>query len=109
MHLLMVRHWMHLRPREDGMRPPDPSRFTSYSTYFFSLQCFLVGYGAIMAFSFGRITQDEREVPGLNPVTRMPDGRIGLSEFAIGTIGLVVQGIACATFIGVVMLWLHFR
>ena len=91
------------------MRPPDPSRFNSYSTYFFSLQCFLVGYAAMIAFSLGRVAQDERDGPGLNPVTRLPDGRIGLSEFAIETIGLIVQGLVCAAFIGLAMLWLRHR
>jgi hypothetical protein len=91
------------------MRPPDPNRFTSYSTYFWSLQCFLVGYAAITVFSLGRVTQDERDGHGLNPMTRLPDGRIGLSEFAIGTIRLIVQGLACAAFIGLAWLWLHYR
>lgn len=91
------------------MRPPDPNRFVSYSTYFCALSCFLVGYAAVRVLSFGRVAQDERDGPGLNPVSRLPDGRIGLSEFAIEVIGTFVQVLAAALFIGAALLWMRLR
>lgn len=95
--------------REDSMRPPDPNRFISYKTYFLSLTAFLMGYATIRVVSFGRVTQDERDGPGLNPVTRLPDGRIGLSEFAIEVIGFAVQVLTCVAFVGLVLLWQRLR
>ena len=94
---------------EDGMRPPDPNRFISYRTYFLMMTAFLIGYAAISVFSFGRVTQDERDGPGLNPVTRLPDGRIGLSEFAIELIGFAVQVLACVAIVGLALLWKRLR
>lgn len=91
------------------MRPPDPNRFVSYSTYFCALWCFLVGYAAVTVLSLGRVTQDERDGPGLSPVSRLPDGRIGLSEFAIDVIGTLVQVLAVALVIGAALLWQRHR
>lgn len=91
------------------MRPPDPRSYTSYQTYFCILICFFVGYAAITVFSLGRVTQDERGLPGFNPVSRLPDGRIGLSESAIETIGMVVQGLVFLVLIGLAWLWLRYR
>jgi hypothetical protein len=68
-------------PRWDGTRP---------STYLFSLVCFIVGYGVITVLSLGQIKYDDGEGPGWNPVTKLPDGKVGLSEFAIETIGCLV-------------------
>jgi hypothetical protein len=73
------------------------------------LVSFMVGYAAITVFSLGRVTQDERDLPGLNPVSRLPDGRIGLSESAIETIGMVVQGLVFLVLIGLAWLWLRYR
>ena len=68
-------------PKWKGTRPV---------TYIFSLVCFFVGITVVTAFSFARVTYDDREGPSMNPVSRMPDGRIGLGEFTIDCIGFVV-------------------
>ena len=65
-------------PRWKGTRP---------GTYVFTLVCFVVGYGLVAILSLGRIAYDDREGPGLNPLSRLPDGRVGLSEFALDVIG----------------------
>lgn len=87
------------------MKLPNPNSFTSYGTYIFSLTCFLVGYAAITVFSLGRIAYDEREGPGLNPLSRMPDGRLGLSESAVGWIGFVALALGATAFLGLAYLW----
>ncbi len=76
-------------PRWNGTRP---------GTYLFWLVGFVVGYGVITVFSLGRVTHDDREGPSWNPVSRLPDGRVGLSEFAIECIGILVLGL-CIAFI----------
>jgi hypothetical protein len=74
-------------PRWDGTRP---------SSYLISLVFFLVGYAVITVLSLGKIRYDDREGEGWNPVSRMPDGRVGLSEFAISGIGMAVLGLSIA-------------
>jgi hypothetical protein len=38
----------------------------------------------------GQITCDEREGPGFNPFTKMPDGKLGISEFGMSVIGFII-------------------
>jgi hypothetical protein len=71
-------------PNDNGARP---------STYLFTVLCFYVGVAFLTAISFGRIRVDDRDGPGFNPFTRMPDGKIGVSEFGTSTIGFVVLGL----------------
>ena len=73
------------------MKFPKWNGSTKPSTYIFSLVCFFLGLALVTIFSLGQIKWDDREGPGWNPVTRMPDGKIGLSEFAIGTIGFAAM------------------
>lgn len=94
---------------EIGMKLPKWNRATLASDYIFSLACFVVGYVVVTAVSLGRIKYDDREGPGLNPVTRMPDGKVGLSETAIGAIGFVAMGVGLAALLGLVWIWLHVR
>ena len=71
-------------PNDNGAQP---------STYLFTVLCFCVGVAFLTAISFGRIRVDDRDGPGFNPFTRMPDGKIGVSEFGTSTIGFVVLGL----------------
>ncbi len=81
----------------------------SPSVYLFALVCFIVGFAAITALSFGCITYDDRDKPSWNSVSRMPDGRIGLSKFAIDIIGFLVVGLGFAIYFGLGLLWNHIR
>jgi hypothetical protein len=65
-------------PKYKGSRP---------STYIFSLVCFFIGIAFLTATSVGQFTYDDREGPGFNPFSRMPDGKPGISEFAIMVVG----------------------
>jgi hypothetical protein len=38
----------------------------------------------------GQIRYDDREGPGWNPITTLPNGKVGISEFAIGCVGFAV-------------------
>jgi hypothetical protein len=105
---------MSVRRRRDQkldicMKLPKWDGVTGASDYLFFLVCFVVGYAAISALSLGRIKYDDREGPGWNPVSRMPDGKIGLSRFAIKSIGFVVLGVGVAAFFGLGLLWRHIR
>lgn len=91
------------------MKIPRVLDTTSYSTYFFALTCFFAGLAVVTVFSLGRVRYDDREGPGLNPVTRLPDGRIGLSEFAISSIGFVALGLGVALLMGLAWIWLRIR
>jgi hypothetical protein len=35
---------------------------------------------------------DEREGAGFNPFTKMPDGKLGISEFGVSVIGFITDG-----------------
>ncbi len=78
---------------------------TCFGTYAIALVCFLVGYAATTVLSLGRIAYDEREAQGFNPLTRMPDGRRGISEHALGWIGFVVIALGLAMLISLAYLW----
>jgi hypothetical protein len=62
----------------------------SASTYLFGLVCFYIGLAVLTAVSLGQITCDERDGPGFNPFTKMPDGRLGISEFGVSVIGFII-------------------
>lgn len=79
------------------MKLPKWNGMTNPSTYIFSLVCFVVGFAVVTVLSLGRITHDYREGPGFNPVSRMPDGRVGLSEFTLDMIGFAVLTIGFVT------------
>ncbi|MDI1262613.1 MAG: hypothetical protein PS018_05080 [bacterium] len=66
----------------------------SASTHLFYLFCFYAGLVVLTAVSLGRITHDDREGPGLNPFARLPDGRLGTSDFAVATIGFAIMAAA---------------
>ena len=68
-------------PKYKGTRP---------STYLFSLVCFFIGIAFLTAISAGQFKYDDREGPGLNPFSRMPDGKLGISEFAIMVVGFAI-------------------
>ena len=87
------------------MKLPNPNSHTSFGTYAFALVCFLVGYATVTVLSLGRIAYDDRDGPGFNPLTRMPDGRRGISEHALGWIGFVVIALGLAMLIGLAYLW----
>lgn len=91
------------------MKLPPWNGVTSPRIYVFNLGCFILGYLVIRLLSLGRIQYDDREGPGFNPVTRMPDGSIGLSEFAITSIGFVLMGVGIAILLGLTFLWITFR
>lgn len=91
------------------MKLPRFPGSTSFSTYVFSLTCFLVGLAVVTVLSLGRVRYDDREGQGLNPVTRLPDGRIGLSESALGAIGFLALGLGIAALLGLAWIWLRIR
>lgn len=82
---------------------------TRPSVYLFMLACFVAGYLAVTVLSFGKIAYDERDGPGWSPVTKMPDGKTGLSLFALQTIGFVVLGAGIAALMGLAYIWIHVR
>lgn len=88
-------------PRWDGA--------TSPSVYIFFLVCFVVGFAAITGLSLGQIKYDDQESPSWNPVSKMPDGKVGLSASAIKTIGFATLGVGLATYLGLGLLWNHIR
>jgi hypothetical protein len=47
------------------------------------LVCCYIGLAVLTAVSLGQITCDEREGAGFNPFTKMPDGKLGISEFGV--------------------------
>lgn len=84
-------------PRWNGVSP---------SAYVFWLVCFLVGFGVMTALSLGRVTYDDRDGPGWSPITKMSDGRVGLSEMALEVIGVVAMGVGG---VGLVLLLKNFQ
>ena len=91
------------------MKLPKWNGVTRPSVYVFTLACFVVGFGVMTALSLGRIKHDDREGPGWNPVTRMPDGSVGLSGSAIEMIGFLSLALGLAAFLGLGLLWNHIR
>jgi hypothetical protein len=77
------------------MKYPKWNGMTRPSTYILSLVFFFVGFALISAVSLGQIKYDDSEGPGWNPVSRLPDGKVGLSAIAIETVGLALLVIVC--------------
>ena len=69
------------------MKVPRWNGVTRPSVYIFSLICFVVGFAVMTVVTLGQVKYDDREGPGWNPVTKLPDGKVGLSEFAIECLG----------------------
>jgi hypothetical protein len=61
----------------------------SASTYLFGLVCFYIGITILTALLLGQIRVDEREGPGFNPFSKMPDGKLGISEFGATVVGIM--------------------
>jgi hypothetical protein len=91
------------------MKLPKWNGVTRPSVHAFSLVCFVVGFGVVTALSLGRIKHDDREGPGWNPISKMPDGKVGISESAIGMIGFAALAVGLAAFLGLGLLWNHIR
>lgn len=79
-------------PKDNGVRP---------STYVFTVVCFFVGAAFLTVVSLGRIRVDDRDGPGFNPFTRMPDGKVGVSESGMSTIGFFVLAILLGVYLAV--------
>jgi len=62
----------------------------SVSTYFFWTFCFYIGLGVLTLLLLGLFEVDDREGPGFNPFTRMPNGRLGISEYFVSSVGCIV-------------------
>ena len=73
-----------------GSRKSRNNKGGSASTYLFGLVCFYIGLAVLTAVSLGQIICDEREGPGFNPFTKMPDGKLGISEFGVSVIGFII-------------------
>jgi hypothetical protein len=69
-------------PKWDGIERPG--------TYLFGLVCFIVGIAVLTVLFLAQIRYDDREGPGWNPISKMPDGKVGISEFAIQCVGFAV-------------------
>ncbi len=91
------------------MKFPRWNGVTRPTSYIISLVFFFVGFAVITVFSLGRITYDDREGPGWNPVSRMPDGKIGLSDTAIESVGLAIIAIGVVAATGLGGLWKQSR
>ncbi len=91
------------------MKFPKWNGVTQPSVYIFSLVCFVVGYTLVSTLSLGQIKYDDREGPGWNPVSRMPDGKVGLSDNAIEGIGFVALAFGLAALFGLGPLWNQVR
>ena len=72
------------------MKFPKWNGTTKPSTHIFYLVCFCLGIAVLTVLSLGQVRYDDRESPGWNPITTLPDGKVGLSEFAIGCVGFAV-------------------
>lgn len=83
-------------PKYDGVTGP--------STHVFTLVCFAVGLFVLTVLSAGKIQYDDRDGPGFNPMTRMPDGKIGISEFGLSTFGFVLLFVIGGVLVG--LAWL---
>jgi len=46
---------------------------------------------ALTLISLGQLKFDDREGPGWNPFTKMPDGKIGISEDGAATFGFALM------------------
>ena len=91
------------------MKFPKWNGVTQPSVYVFSLVCFAVGYAFVSALTLSQIKYDDREGLSWNPVSRMPDGKIGLSQTAIGGIGFVALAVGMAALLGLGLLWNRIR
>lgn len=91
------------------MKLPKWNGATNPGVFAFTLVCFVAGYAAMTALSLGRVKYDDRDGPGWNPITRLPDGKVGLSQFAVETLGFVVVFAAAAAFFGLGLLWRQYR
>lgn len=91
------------------MKLPRWNGVTRPSVHVFSLLCFMVGFVAVTGLSLGQLKYDDREGPGWNPISRMPDGKVGLSAAAVGYIGFAVLAVGLAALLGLSLLWNHIR
>lgn len=57
------------------------------STYFFWVFCFYIGLGVLTFFLLGQFEVDDREGPEWSPFSKMPNGRLGLSQFFVSSVG----------------------
>ena len=57
----------------------------SVSTHFFWTFCFYIGLGVLTLLLLGLFEVYDREGPGFNPFTRMPNGRLGIEDLASKT------------------------
>lgn len=57
------------------------------STYFFWVFCFYIGLAVLTLFLFGQFEVDEHDGPGWSPFSKMPNGRLGFSEYFVAAIG----------------------
>lgn len=71
------------------------------STYFFWVFCFYIGLGVLTLLCLGQFEVDAREGPGWSPFSKMPNGRLGISEYFVSVVG-------CTFLLGAVLLvrWL---
>jgi hypothetical protein len=72
------------------MKLPKWNGTTRPGTYLFWLVCFIVGIAVLTVLFLGQVRYDDREGPGWNPITTLPNGKVGISEFAIGSAGFFV-------------------
>ena len=75
-------------------RAPDAGSHHEYirnaSTVLFGLVCFYVGIAVLTLVFLGQIRFDDRDGPGFNPFTRLPNGKVGISEFGAEVVGFCV-------------------
>jgi hypothetical protein len=61
----------------------------SASTYLLGLVCFYIGITILTALLLSQIRVDERGARALNPFSKLPDGKLGISEFGATVVGFM--------------------
>jgi hypothetical protein len=67
----------------------------SPTTYLFNLFCFGIGFVVLMVLCVGQVGVDYSEGPGWNPLSRLPNGKLAVSDFTVSVIGFAVLMAVC--------------
>jgi hypothetical protein len=82
------------------MKFPKSNAVMQPIVYVFWLVFFVVGHAVVAGLSLGQIKDDDREEQGWNPISKMPDGKLGFLESTIGGIRFAALAIGFAALLG---------